>query len=77
MYLSTYILEINNIYKYELAKYMFKICNGILPEEFTNEHEYTSKYHNFRTRQLDNEVLIIPLYKTATPFCLQRLQAME
>ena len=45
MHLSAYILEISNIYKYELAKYMFKICNGILPKEFTNEHEYTSKYH--------------------------------
>jgi len=32
MHLSTYILEINNIYQYELAKYMFEICNGILPK---------------------------------------------
>jgi len=43
---------------------MFKICNGISPKEFTNEHGYTSKYHNFYTRQLDNKVLIIPVYNT-------------
>ena len=64
LYLSTSILEINNLYKYELAKYMFMICNGIFSKEFTNEHEYKSKYHNFHTRQLDNKLLIIPLYKT-------------
>jgi len=36
----------------------------MLPNKFTNEYEYTSKYHNFHTRQMDNMVLNIPLYKT-------------
>jgi len=36
----------------------------MLSKEITNEHEYTSKYHTFHTRQLDNKVLIIPSYKT-------------
>jgi len=36
----------------------------MLPKEITNEHECTSKRHNFHKRQLDNKVLIIPLYKT-------------
>jgi len=64
MHLSTYILEIKKIYNYELTKYMFKICNLILPKEISNKHEDTSKYHNFHTRQLENKVLSIPLYKT-------------
>jgi len=41
---------------------MYKVCNQTLPKEITDEHEYTSKYHNFHTMQLD-KVLIIPLYK--------------
>jgi len=41
------------------------MCNHILPKEITNEHEYTSRYHKFHTRQLANKVLIIPLRKTA------------
>jgi len=48
---------------------MFKICNEILPKEFTNQHEYTSKYHNIHTRQLDNKVLIIHLYITVKQQC--------
>jgi len=59
MFLSTYILEIKNIYKYELAKYIYKMCTQMLAIEITEEHEYTSNYHNFYTRQLDNKILII------------------
>ena len=34
------------------------------PKAITDEYEYKSKDHNFHTWQLDNKVLIIPLYKT-------------
>jgi len=42
---------------------MYEICNQILPKEIAEEHEYTSDYHNSHTRQLDNKILIIPLWK--------------
>jgi len=35
-----------------------------IPEEITAEHENTSNYQKFYTRQLDNKILIIPLYKS-------------
>jgi len=39
MHLSTHILEITNIHKYELAKYMNNICYQMLSKEMTEEHE--------------------------------------
>jgi len=33
MHFSAYILEIRNIYIYELATYKHKICNQMLPKE--------------------------------------------
>jgi len=49
MYLFTYILEIKNMYKYELDKYMYKICNQMLPNDITKDHVHISKYHNYHT----------------------------
>ena len=60
-YLFTYILEIQNIHQYELAKYLCTICDQILPNEITKDHQYTSNYHDYHTRQLDKKILTIPL----------------
>lgn len=64
MHLFACIMGIKNTYKYELAKYMTKICNLMLPKEITVEYEYTSLYHNFHTRQLNSKTRIIPLCKS-------------
>jgi len=44
------------MYRYELAKCMHKICNQMLPNEIAEEHECTSNYYNFHTRQLDDKM---------------------
>jgi len=31
----------------------------MLPQEIREEHECTSNYHNFHTRQFDNKIIII------------------
>jgi len=64
MHFSTYIFETKYRYTYELAKYMYKISNQVLPNEITEEHENTSNHHNFYTGQFDNKILIIPLCKS-------------
>jgi len=78
MYLSTYILaEIKNTQYINMNMQnicMYKICNHLLPKEITEEHEYTSNYHNYHTRHMD-KILTIPSCKSVkitTPFSLQR-----
>jgi len=50
MHFSTYIMEIKNIYKHELAKYMHQVCNQMLPKEITEEYECTPNYITVFTR---------------------------
>ena len=41
-----------------------EISNHMVPKKITEEHEYVSSYHNFCTRQLDEKILIIPLFNS-------------
>jgi len=38
--------------------------NSMLPNEITKDHQYTSNYHNYHARQLDNNILTISLRKS-------------
>jgi len=51
---------------------MYKICKPMLPNEITKDNEYTSNYHNFHPRQLDNKMLTIPLCKTEQRYSVYR-----
>ena len=51
------ILQVDNIYRLEVGKFMCKFHNHILPENFQDFFQYVSNIHNHNTRRAANKCL--------------------
>ena len=50
LYKALGILKLVDINKYLIGRFMFRYCNGSLPQLFNSFFEYNSDYHNYDTR---------------------------
>jgi len=61
---SARILQIKDIYNYELAKHMYKICHNIFPDYITNGFTISASAKIRETRQTSKIIYKIPLANT-------------
>ena len=59
------LLKLNNIYKLELAKFMYQLHYGTLPKSFYDRFIKLSAIHNYSTKQKQNVVYFKPQIKKA------------
>ena len=60
LYKSLYLLKLTNIYKLELAKFMFALHNNRLPKIFYESLTKLESVHDHNTRQLTKKVYFKP-----------------
>ena len=51
------ILQVDDIYKLEVGKFMYKFNNDLLPENFKDYFKYVSTIHTHNTRTASNMCL--------------------
>jgi len=56
LYKSLNSLKLDDIYRFELAKYMFQLHNHSLPNIFSTCFEKISSVHNYKMRQVKKAV---------------------
>ena len=57
------ILTTENISKFEMAKFMYKASNNMLPPSLLSHFTLTSSVHNYATRSHTNQEYRLPSYK--------------
>ena len=57
------ILTTENISKFEMAKFMYKASNYVLPPSLLSHFTLTSSVHNYATRSHTNQEYRLPSYK--------------
>ena len=66
MFYSARILQIKNIYNYELAKHMYRVRHNIFPDYIINGVNISATAKIRETRQTSKLAYKIPLAKTLT-----------
>ena len=60
LHIKSQLLKIEDIFKLELARYMYKINKGLIPEYMANNFILTSQVHNYGTRQQSKDNYFLP-----------------
>ena len=58
------ILKIDNIYKLEVGKFMYKFDNDLLPDNFNEYFQYVRNVHTYSTRMSTNKCMYIKISNT-------------
>ena len=66
MFYSARILQIKDIYNYELAKHMYRVWHNIFPDYIINSFNISATAKIRETRQTSKLTYKIPLAKTLT-----------
>jgi len=66
LYYKLNLLQLHDVYKLELSKFMFLFQHSLLPLNFTHYFDKVKSVHSYGTRMASNFKLYIPRYNTAT-----------
>ena len=59
LFKSMKILKVKDIFKREIAKFMYSYYYSMLPENFDNYFRYASKHHDYKTKSITADNLYL------------------
>ena len=60
LYKKCKILQLDKLYKLEVAKFMFRFYNNALPSQFASVYNNVNKIHSYNTRSSKDQNLFLP-----------------
>ena len=58
------ILKLNDLYTYEIAKFMYQYVHNMLPSQFNNYFSFTHNIHSHETRNSTSKAMTLTRYST-------------